>query len=344
MKILVTGAAGFIGAGVMSALAGRGDAVVGLDSINAYYDVRLKYARLAECGFTDRAALESGVPVRSASFADCRFVRMDVTDRQALEALFAAERFDKVVHLAAQAGIRHGIVAPYDYVGSNLTGFVGILEACRRHGVKHLVYASSSSVYGLNGKADCRESDRTDRPASLYAATKKADELLAHSYCALFGFACTGLRFFTVYGPWGRPDMSPTLFASAILRDEPVRLFNRGEMVRDFTYIDDIVAGTVAALDRFPEPNEDGLPYRIYNLGCGAPVKVSDFVSRLAGALGKKAKTEELPVQPGEVLRVGADTRLLEAETGFRPRVSLDEGLGRFVEWYLSEKNPLHRS
>lgn len=321
MKILVTGAAGFIGSHLMHALVRRGDDVVGIDNFNDYYDVRLKEARVAAFGLRVR--------------------KMDLADKEALDALFAAERFDKVVNLAAQAGVRYSITNPYAYLQSNLVGFLNILEGCRNYGVKHLVYASSSSVYGLNEQVPYRESDKADRPVSLYAASKKSNELMAHAYCKLYGFACTGLRFFTVYGPWGRPDMSPMLFARAISQGDPIRVFNHGDMIRDFTYIDDIVEGTIGCIDREPAPNENGLPYRVYNIGCSHPVKLMDFIFEIEQAMGCEAKKEFLPMQPGDVYQTNADTALLEREVGYKPHVRLHEGIQAFVQWYRSEQNPL---
>jgi UDP-glucuronate 4-epimerase len=321
MKILITGAAGFIGSHLMHALVRRGDDVVGIDNFNDYYDVRLKEARVAAFGLRVR--------------------KMDLADKEALDALFAAERFDKVVNLAAQAGVRYSITNPYAYLQSNLVGFLNILEGCRNYGVKHLVYASSSSVYGLNEQVPYRESDKADRPVSLYAASKKSNELMAHAYCKLYGFACTGLRFFTVYGPWGRPDMSPMLFARAISQGDPIRVFNHGDMIRDFTYIDDIVEGTIGCIDREPAPNENGLPYRVYNIGCSHPVKLMDFISEIEQAMGCEAKKEFLPMQPGDVYQTNADTALLEREVGYKPHVRLHEGIQAFVQWYRSEQNPL---
>lgn len=339
MKILVTGAAGFIGSRLMYELALRGDSVVGLDNINDYYDVRLKYGRLALCGFSS-TDMPWGEMQTSATMALCRFVRMGIDDKAALDALFLNERFDAVVNMAAQAGVRHSISNPYDYLRSNLAGFLNVLEASRHSEVKHLVFASSSSVYGLNTKVPYSEEDRTDTPVSLYAATKKADELMAHSYASLFGIPCTGLRYFTVYGPWGRPDMSPMLFADAIMSGQPLKVFNNGDMIRDFTYIDDIVEGTVRALDN-PPAADMKVPYRLFNIGCSTPVKLMDFIAELETALGKEAKKVFMPMQPGDVYQTNADTSRLEEVVGYRPRVTLHEGIGRFVDWYLSDKNPL---
>ena len=341
MKILVTGAAGFIGSKLMWTLASRGEQVWGIDNINDYYDVRLKYGRLAECGFEDRASIESGAPQQSTVFGNCRFQRMDIADKAALDALFEAEKFDKVVNLAAQAGVRYSITNPYAYLQSNLVGFLNILEACRNYGVRHLIYASSSSVYGLNAKVPYSEDDKVDNPVSLYAATKKSNELMAHSYCKLYGISMTGLRFFTVYGPWGRPDMSPMLFASAISKGEPIKVFNGGDMIRDFTYIDDIVEGTIGCIDNEPAPNENGLRYRVYKIGCSNPVKLMDFISEIEQAFGKEAKKQFLPMQPGDVYQTNADTTKLETEVGYKPHVRLHEGIAEFAKWYNSDKNPL---
>ena len=318
MKVLVTGAAGFIGFHLVQRLLGRGDEVVGIDNLNDYYPVVLKEARLAQ--------------VSGDRF---RFIRMDLADREALPALFAAEHFDAVVNLAAQAGVRYSIENPWAYVESNLVGFVNVLECCRHYPVRHLVYASSSSVYGGNEKTPFSEEDRVDDPVSLYAATKKSDELLAGCYSRLYGIPATGLRFFTVYGPWGRPDMSPMLFASAILAGKPIKVFNHGDMLRDFTYIDDIVEGVVRVLDKVPAG------HALYNIGCSQPVRLMDFIAELERALGREAEKQLLPMQPGDVYQTCADTSKLERELGYKPGVTLREGIGRFVEWYLSELNPL---
>lgn len=341
MKILVTGAAGFIGSNLMATLARRGDDVVGIDSINDYYDVRLKYGRLAVNGFN--GPFEDGILVVGGGFRSCRFARMSICDKAALDALFAEERFDCVVNLAAQAGVRHSITNPYEYLESNLHGFLNVLEACRNFGVGHLVYASSSSVYGLNGKVPFSEDDKADSPVSLYGATKKANELMAHSYSRLFGFASTGLRFFTVYGPWGRPDMSPMLFASAIDKGEPINVFNGGDMIRDFTYIDDIVEGTVRVIDRIPVPGDcsGGVPAKVYNIGSSRPVRLMDFIAEIERACGKQARKVFLPMQDGDVYQTNADTTRLETELGYKPSTTLRDGIGRFIEWYRSDLNPL---
>lgn len=328
MRILVTGTAGFIGAETAIALARRGHTVAGLDNFNDYYDVRLKQARWA------RAAAE-GVAQH----------RLDLADADALQALFGELKPERVVHLAAQPGVRYSITHPEAYIRSNLTGFANVLEACRRHDVGHLVYASSSSVYGGNRKMPFAESDPVDHPVSLYAATKKSNELMAHSYAHLYALPVTGLRFFTVYGPWGRPDMAVWLFSEAMLDGRLVTLFNRGEMRRDFTYVDDIVEGVVRALDAVPAPDPafDALhpdparswaPYRVFNIGNHQPVALRDFLATLEGALGVKAIVEEKPMQPGDVEATYADVDRLRAAIGFVPVTPLAEGLARWAEWY----------
>lgn len=347
MKVLVTGAAGFIGSKVMSALAMRGDDVVGIDNINDYYDVRLKYSRLVECGFPQPGdGYAFGEALCSSVWPGCRFLRMDICDKPAVDALFASERFDAVVNLAAQVGVRYSVENPYAYVQTNVLGFLNILEACRHNPVSHLVFASSSSVYGLNSSVPYSEDDKVDTPVSLYAATKKADELMAHSYAKLYGIPVTGLRFFTVYGPWSRPDMAPMLFADAITQGKALKVFNEGDLIRDFTYIDDIVAGTVRALDRPSVADEcaNGVPYRIFNIGCSQPVRLMDFISELEGALGKVAEKVYLPMQQGDVYQTNADTSKLEKHIGYKPKVSLHEGVAEFVKWYKSDKNPLRKA
>lgn len=342
MKILITGAAGFIGSKLMYELAKRGDDVVGIDSINDYYDVRLKYGRLGNCGFLREHVEREGAIVKSQTFDNCRFMRLNITDKTRLDRLFEEEKFDKVMNLAAQAGVRYSITNPYAYLESNLVGFLNVLEACRNYGVGHLVFASSSSVYGLNEDVPYRETANVDSPVSLYAATKKSDELMAHAYSKLYGIATTGLRYFTVYGPWGRPDMSPTLFASAIASDKPIKVFNNGDMIRDFTYIDDIVEGTMRVIDHTPNASkcDNNVPYRIYNIGCSQPVKLMDFIGEIESALGKEARKEFLPMQQGDVYQTNADTMRLETEIGYHPQTSLHDGIRKFIEWYVSDENP----
>lgn len=328
MKILVTGAAGFIGYHLSLKLLEQGCEVVGIDSLNDYYDVRLKQARLAEL---DAAAGGGPAPA-------FRFRQMLLEDRTALDALFAAERFDRVVNLAAQAGVRYSLENPYAYVDSNVMGFVNLLECCRRYGVEHVVYASSSSVYGGNTKVPFSEEDAVEHPVSLYAATKRSDELIAEVYARLYGLPLTGLRFFTVYGPWGRPDMAPMLFSRAILAGRPIRVFNGGDMERDFTYVDDIVEGVVRLMECAPE---GAVPTALYNIGCGSPVSLMEFIHTLEEALGRKAELDLQPMQPGDVPRTWADTTRLERKIGFRPRTQLREGVARFAQWYRSDRNPL---
>lgn len=344
MKILITGAAGFIGSKLMCALASRGEEVVGIDNINDYYDPRLKYGRLRECGIEQPDDdFTFGKIIVNRLFPNCRFLRMSIDDREAMETLFRNESFDKVLNLAAQAGVRYSITNPYAYLQSNLVGFLNVLECSRNFGVKHLVYASSSSVYGLAEKIPFSEDEQVDNPVSLYAATKKSNELMAHCYSKLYGIAMTGLRYFTVYGPWGRPDMAPMIFAKAILAGEPINVFNNGNLSRDFTYIDDIIEGTIRALDHPPVAEEcpHGIAYKIYNIGCSNPIKLMDFIHEIEQALGKKADKIFLPMQQGDVCQTYADTAKLEKETGYKPRVNLHEGINRFMEWYKSDKNPI---
>jgi UDP-glucuronate 4-epimerase len=327
--ILVTGAAGFIGYHVSARLLADGHPVIGIDNLNAYYDPRLKQARL------DRLQAHPGF----------RFNRLDVADRTGMDALFAEFRPSAVIHLAAQAGVRHSLSQPHDYISANLAGFMTVLEGCRHHGCGHLVYASTSSVYGLDTAMPFSEHQLADHPVSLYAATKRANELMAHSYAHLFGLPCTGLRFFTVYGPWGRPDMALFQFTRAILAGEPVRLFNHGRMVRDFTYIDDIVEGIVRIAARpaqpdpafdpaDPDPATSSAPWRVYNIGNSAPVALERYVAAIEAATGRTAVRELLPMQPGDVAATQADTSALERATGFRPGTSVEEGVARFVAWY----------
>lgn len=341
MKILVTGASGFIGSKLMQKLAERGDEIVGIDNINDYYDPRLKYGRLRECGIAcDEPEMEWGRPIQSTTLPNCRFIRMAIDDKESLDRLMEREKFQKVVNMAAQAGVRYSITNPYAYLQSNIVGFLNVLEACRNYGVKHLIYASSSSVYGMNTKVPYSEDDKTVQPVSLYAASKMSNELMAHAYSKLYGFATTGLRFFTVYGPWGRPDMSPMLFANAISKGEPIKVFNNGDMIRDFTYIDDIAEGTICAIDHQPEGAEN-VPFKVYNIGCSNPVKLMDFISEMESAFGKEAQKKFLPMQPGDVYQTNADTSKLEAECGYKPHWTLHDGIGKFMAWYKSDKNPL---
>lgn len=329
MKILVTGAAGFIGSTLSQRLLARGDAVVGLDNLNDYYSVQLKLDRLARL---------QGQP-------NFRFVKLDVADREGMAALFAAERFDRVIHLAAQAGVRYSIQNPHAYVDSNLVGFINILEGCRHTAVQHLTYASSSSVYGGNTKLPFSEHDSVDHPVSLYAATKKANELMAHTYSHLYGLPTTGLRFFTVYGPWGRPDMALFLFTKAILEGRPIDVFNHGRMQRDFTYVDDIVEGVVRVNDRIatpdpgyraeaPDPGSSNVPYRVFNIGNHNPVPLLDFIAAIERALGRTAQKHLLPLQDGDVPATYADVDTLNDWVGFTPATSIEDGIGRFVAWY----------
>jgi UDP-glucuronate 4-epimerase len=329
MKILLTGAAGFIGMTTALRLLARGDEVVGLDNLNDYYDVRLKQDRLA----------------RLQPHANFRFVKLDVADRPGMEALFAQERFDRVIHLAAQAGVRYSLKNPHSYIDSNIVGFMNVLEGCRHSGVQHLVYASSSSVYGGNTKMPFSEHDSVDHPVSMYAATKKANELMAHTYSHLFGLPTTGLRFFTVYGPWGRPDMALFLFTKAILEGRPIDVFNHGRMQRDFTYVDDIAEGVVRVLDRpatadpayladAPDPGTSNVPYRVFNIGNHNPVPLLDYIASIEDALGMKAEMNLLPLQDGDVPATYADVDALKCWVGFAPATDVRTGVGRFVEWY----------
>ena len=328
-KILVTGAAGFIGYHTSERLLARGDEVVGFDNVNNYYDPTLKEARLR----------------RIAGHAGFRLVRAELQDRRAVESLFKAERFDKVIHLAAQAGVRYSLTNPHTYIDSNITGFLHVLEGCRHFGVKHLTYASSSSVYGSNTTMPFSIHQNVDHPMSLYAATKKANELMAHTYSHLYQLPTTGLRFFTVYGPWGRPDMALFLFTRKILAGEPIEVFNHGKHTRDFTYVDDIVEGVVRTLDRVPagDPAFDPLnpsaatsaaPYRVYNIGNSQPVELAHYIEVLETKLGRKAEKVLLPLQPGDVPDTHADVEELTRDTGYSPATPVEVGIGRFVDWY----------
>ena len=328
-KILVTGSAGFIGFHLAKVLLDRGDEVVGLDNLNDYYDVSLKQARLEQI----------------ANHPNFRFVKIDLADREGMAQLFREEQFDRVVNLAAQAGVRYSLKNPHAYVDSNLVGFVNILEGCRHNGVQHLVYASSSSVYGANTTMPFSIHHNVDHPVSLYAASKKANELMAHTYAHLYRLPVTGLRFFTVYGPWGRPDMALFLFTKAILEGKSIDVFNYGKMRRDFTYIDDIVEGVVRTLDHTaqanpdwsgadPDPGTSNAPYRLYNIGNNNPVELLHLIETLEKALGKTAEKNLLPIQPGDVPATYADVDDLTRDVGFKPSTSIEDGVGRFVEWY----------
>ncbi len=346
MKFLVTGTAGFIGFHVAQYLVDRGDEVVGLDVINDYYDVNLKYARLEHRGIR-KSQIKLGQLVQSDTIANYRFIQMDLCDKEPLMALFEQEKFDMVIHLAAQAGVRHSLTHPEVYIQSNISAFLNILECCRFHPVKHLVYASSSSVYGSNEKMPFSTSDSVDHPISLYAASKKANELMAHTYSHLFGVPTTGLRFFTVYGPWGRPDMALFLFTEAILKGETIQVFNYGKMKRDFTFIGDIVKGVVKVADRpatpnpdfdpqNPDPGSSKAPFKIYNIGNSSPVLLMDYIHAVEKGLGKTAQMELLPLQPGDVPASHADVSDLVRDTGYKPETPIEEGVKAFTEWYLS--------
>lgn len=332
MKILVTGAAGFIGFHLVRRLVEQGNEIIGIDNLNDYYPVSLKYARLRECGIDENKIIQGHV-VESSKYAKYRFIRMDIEDKESIQNIFAIERFDIIVNLAAQAGVRYSIENPYTYVRSNIIGFLNLLEAARLNQVKHFVYASSSSVYGGNRTVPFSENDRVDNPVSIYAATKKSDELMAHVYSKLYNLPTTGLRFFTVYGPWGRPDMAPMLFTHAILAGEPIKVFNNGNLSRDFTYIDDIIEGVIRVIDNIPIVS---VPAEIYNIGCGHPVQLMDFIHTLENTLGKKAQMIMLPMQKGDVYTTYADTSKLEQAIGYKAKTELKQGIEIFVTWYKS--------
>jgi len=329
MKILVTGAAGFIGMHLSKRLLERGDEVVGIDNLNDYYDVQLKHDRLKQLDGFDKFT----------------FIKMDMADREAMASLFKEHQFNRVMNLAAQAGVRYSLENPLAYVDSNLVGFANILEGCRHNKVEHLVYASSSSVYGSNTDMPFSVHDNVDHPVSLYAATKKSGELMAHTYSHLYDLPATGLRFFTVYGPWGRPDMSPSLFAGAILRGEAINVFNEGKMQRDFTYIDDIVEGVIRVIDKVAEPNEkydksspdpatSYAPYRVYNIGNNEPIELMEFIETIEDAVGKKAEKNMMGMQDGDVVATYADIDALVDAVGFKPATPLKNGIHKFVDWY----------
>ncbi|MCR9083495.1 MAG: NAD-dependent epimerase [Cyclobacteriaceae bacterium] len=345
MKYLVTGAAGFVGFHVSKALVERGDTVVGLDIINDYYDINLKFDRLDFLGI-QKNKLEANQKLESEKFSNFSFVRMDLAQKEPLMDLFGSEKFDVVIHLAAQAGVRYSLTHPEVYVQSNIIAFLNILECCRFHPVKHLVYASSSSVYGSNEKMPFSTSDPVDHPISLYAASKKSNELMAHTYSHLFGIPTTGLRFFTVYGPWGRPDMALFLFTKAILEDKPIQVFNYGKMKRDFTFVDDIVEGVLKVADRpalpnpdfdsqNPDPGSGKAPYKVYNIGNSSPVLLMDYIHAIEKGLGKKATMELLPLQPGDVPASHADVEDLIRDTGYKPNTPIEDGVKAFTDWYL---------
>ncbi len=343
-KILVTGAAGFIGFHLAKKLLNQGHEVTGLDIIDSYYDVTLKHARLVETGInTDN--LSCGKTTQSSLHSNYRFIKADLTDNNTLFNIFKTCKFDMVYNLAAQAGVRYSLTNPYAYINSNICGFMNILECCRHHNVKHLVYASSSSVYGLNREMPFSTHHNVDHPASIYAATKKSNELMAHTYSHLYGIPTTGLRFFTVYGPWGRPDMALFLFAKAILENKPIDVFNHGKMERDFTYIDDIVKGLARILNRPPaktschnnlmtDPSSSTAPFKIYNIGNNNPVKLMDFIKAIEDCLGEKAKINFLPFQQGDVPATWANIDDLITDTGYQPDTPVEKGIKKFIAWY----------
>lgn len=344
MKILITGTAGFIGSHLARRLLERGDEVVGLDSINDYYDVNVKYGRLERAGIV-KDQIEYAEPVLSSVFENYRFVQLQLEDKAAIDRLFETEKFDAVCNLAAQAGVRYSLENPQAYIDSNIVGFLNILEACRHYGVQNLCYASSSSVYGLNESLPFSTRDNVDHPISLYAASKKSNELMAHTYSHLFGIRTTGLRFFTVYGPWGRPDMALFLFTKAALAGEPIKVFNHGEMLRDFTYIDDIVEGIVRVIDspasadaawsgNAPNPGSSSAPFKIYNIGNNNPVRLMDFIEAIEKALGKPIKKQMLPLQAGDVPATYANVDDLVEDLDYKPATPVQEGIDNFVKWY----------
>lgn len=336
MKILVTGAAGFVGFHLAKKLCERGDTVIGIDNLNDYYDVNIKKSRLEQL----------------AKFTNFTFIKLDLADRDGMANLFTEQQFDKVANLAAQAGVRYSLTNPHAYMDSNIIGFCNILEGCRHNNVKHLVYASSSSVYGANTNYPFSENNNIDHPVALYAASKKANEAMAHSYAHLYKLPCTGLRFFTVYGPWGRPDMALFKFVKNMSENKPIDVFNHGDMYRDFTYIDDIVEGVVRAIDHPAQPNPDWsgdnpdpatsyAPWRVYNIGNGNPVKLMDFIAAIERQLDKKAELNLLPMQMGDVPKTAADTRNLEHDLGYKPQIGIEEGIQKFVAWYQNYYNTI---
>jgi UDP-glucuronate 4-epimerase len=349
-KILVTGTAGFIGSHLALRLLERGDEVVGVDNINDYYDVRVKYGRLQRAGIIDSledgSSIEYGKKLQSKKYEKYSFIKLNLEDKESIDKLFKSEGFDSVINLAAQAGVRYSLTNPNAYIDSNIVGFINILEACRHNEIKHLTYASSSSVYGLNETQPFSTHHNVDHPISLYAASKKSNELMAHTYSHLYNIPTTGLRFFTVYGPWGRPDMALYLFTKAIIEDRPIDVFNYGKMQRDFTYIDDIVEGVIRVNDnpaksnpnwsgKMPDPSSSIAPYKIYNIGNNNPVKLMDFIEAIEKKLGKKAKKNMLPLQAGDVPSTYADVSDLIEDLDYKPDTSIQEGVGKFIEWYL---------
>lgn len=345
MKILITGTAGFIGFHLAKKMLNRGDTVVGLDSINDYYDVNVKYGRLENCGIS-KDEIGYNKLIQSSIYPNYRFIKLNLEDKEDLVRLFQTEKFDTVINLAAQAGVRYSLTNPDAYIESNIVGFINILECCRHNQIKHLTYASSSSVYGLNEKQPFSTRDNVDHPISLYAASKKSNELMAHTYSHLYNIPTTGLRFFTVYGPWGRPDMALFLFTKAILENRPIDVFNHGNMQRDFTYVDDIVEGVIRVNDNPPKenpawnPNSDdasvsSAPYKVYNIGNNNPVKLMDFISAIENKLGRTAEKNMLPLQAGDVPSTYADVYDLIRDLNYKPETSIQEGIDKFVDWYI---------
>lgn len=344
MKLLITGTAGFIGYHLSQKLLERGDEIVGLDSINDYYDINIKYGRLANKGI-DKNRISYTKKIKSTKYENYQFIKLNLEDKDAINKLFKAEKFDKVCNLAAQAGVRYSLTNPQTYIDSNIIGFFNILEACRHNNINHLAYASSSSVYGLNEKMPFSTRQNVDHPVSLYAASKKSNELMAHTYSHLFGLPTTGLRFFTVYGPWGRPDMALFLFTKAILENKPIKVFNYGKMKRDFTYIDDIVNGLIKVIDHPPQGNlewsgtnpdasSSPAPYKIYNIGNNNPVQLLDFIKAIEKTLNREAKKEMLPIQPGDVPATWADVDGLIENLNYKPSTLIEEGIKKFIDWY----------
>jgi UDP-glucuronate 4-epimerase len=346
----VTGAAGFIGFHVVQELLKRGETVIGLDNINDYYDVNLKYARLAQTGIV-RDEIKENTLIQSVDYPSYRFIKANLEDTEVINKIFAENRITHVCNLAAQAGVRYSLKNPHRYVDSNVNGFMNILEGCRHHGIQNLVFASTSSVYGLNTRMPYSESNSTEHPITLYAATKKANEVMAHSYAHLFGIPTTGLRFFTVYGPWGRPDMAFFLFTNAIFKGEPINVYNYGKMIRDFTYIDDIVDGVIRCLDQpaspksdwnegdRPDPSASSAPYRIYNIGNATPVTLNEYIDVIEEAIGIPAKRNLMPIQPGDVVATQADVSAITNERGYNPKTPVREGIRNFITWYRSYYN-----